>query len=264
MKCSLENKEELIRRYLLNELSDEESLRFEEHYFTCEECFKQLKAAEEAFALIKIEGKSLKESVKRKSLFDKIFGSSSNSFKWAVGFASIIILLIIGYALLNTGSENVKEEMVIVDQKDSLKNLVSDELKKDEAETEVKEKQKDLIAELSGPLFKANPYYEEWINENVRSTNSIVEKVLSPALGDTIKTPTVNFNFRLNDSIPVRLVILDNSEDEIESVQLTQADNLDYKFKLKTSTLKSGLYYWKIEDEREVLFVSKFYFVKKQ
>lgn len=263
MKCNLENKEELISKYLLNELSDEESLRFEEHYFSCEECFKQLKAAEEAFALIKLEGISLKESVERKSLFDRIFGSSSNSFKWAVGFTSIIILLVIGYALLNTGSENVKEEMAIIDQKDSLKNLVSEELKKDESVIEGKEKQNNLIAELSGPSFKANPYYEEWINENVRSLNNIVEKVLSPELGDTIKTPAINFNFRLKENIPVRLIVLDNSEDEIESVQLIQTDNLDYKFKLKTSTLKSGLYYWKIEDEREVLFVSKFYFIKQ-
>ncbi len=264
MKCNLKNKEELISKYLLNELSDEESLRFEEHYFSCEECFKQLKAAEEAFALIKLEGKSLKESVERKSLFDKIFGGSSNSFKWAVGFASIIILLFIGYALLNTGPENVKDEMAIIDQKDSLKNLVNEELKKDESVIEGKEKQNNLIAELSGPSFKANPYYEEWINENVRSLNNIVEKVLSPALGDTIKTPAILFNFRLKENIPVRLIVLDNSENEIESVQLIQTDNLHYKLKLKTSTLKSGLYYWKIEDEREVLFVSKFYFVKGQ
>lgn len=263
MKCKLENREELISRYLLNELSDEESIRFEEHYFICEECFKQLKAAEEAFALIKLEGKSLKESAERKSIFDKIFGSSSNSFKWAVGFASIIILLIIGYALFNTGSENVKEK-TIVNDKDSLKNLVTEELKKDEKEIVVNKNQKNLIAELSDPSFKPNPYYEEWINDNVRSINNIVEKILSPALGDTIKTSTVNFNFRSKESVPVRLVVLDNSENEIESLQLNRTDNLDYQFRLKTSALKSGLYYWKIEDEREVLFVGKFYFVKRQ
>lgn len=59
MKCDLINRESLISKYLMNELSEDENLKFEEHYFKCEECFNELKAAEETLNLIKDEGSTL-------------------------------------------------------------------------------------------------------------------------------------------------------------------------------------------------------------
>lgn len=262
MKCNLENRESLISKYLLNELSDDERLIFEEHYFGCEQCFKELKTAEEALGFIKLEGKSLKEPQLKKNILDKIFGSSSNSLKWAVGFASVIIILIIGYSIFKTTPVNKTEEIIMGAEKDSLQNITEEKIKSEDSDNIIKEPQ-NLIAELSGPSFKSNPYYEEWINENVRSLNNIVEKVLSPEVSDTIISSSVFFNFVLKENIPVRLIVLDNSENEVKSIQLNQSENLEYKFKLSTSSLKSGLYYWKIEDEREVLYVGKFYFARK-
>lgn len=261
MNCNLKNREELISKYLLNELSEDECLKFEEHYFVCEECFNELKAAEEALALIKIEGKSFKKSSFKQSIIDKIFGSSSTSLKWAFGFASLIILLIIGYAIFRIAPEKNTEEFTLNTEKDSLQNITEEEIV--DSLNLVKEKQ-NLIAELSGPSFKSNSYYEEWMNENIRSLNNIVEKVLSPEIGDTITDKNIVFNFVLKDKMPVRLIVLDNSENQIESVQLNQSENPEYDFKLNTSSLKSGLYYWKIEDESEVLHIGKFYFVRRK
>lgn len=262
MKCNLENRESLISKYLLNELSDDERLIFEEHYFGCEQCFKELKTAEEALGFIKLEGKSLKETQPKKNILDKIFGSSSNSLKWAVGFASVIILLIIGYSIFKTTPVNKTEEIIIGAEKDSLQNIAEEKIKSEDSNNIIKEPQ-NLIAELSGPSFKSNLYYEEWINENVRSSNNIVEKVLSPAVGDTITKASILFNFILKENIPVRLIVLDNLENEVKSIQLNQTESLKYQFRMNASDLKSGLYYWKMEDEREVLFIGKFYLVKK-
>lgn len=42
--------EEIIERYVRNQLGAEERTAFEEHYFTCEECFEKLEAAERFIA----------------------------------------------------------------------------------------------------------------------------------------------------------------------------------------------------------------------
>ncbi len=42
--------EEIIERYLRNQLTPEERRTFEEHYFTCEECFEKLEATERFIA----------------------------------------------------------------------------------------------------------------------------------------------------------------------------------------------------------------------
>lgn len=262
MKCELKNRERLISKYLLNELSDDESLKFEEHYFQCEECFKELKAAEDAFNFISDEGRAAFQfsgSNSSNSIF-MFIRTLSNPVR--IGFAfALVVLIFVLYFAFNNDSAPVSEEQKIFTDKENTQ--------KQEIDTSIVQPQKqaspesNLIAELSGPRFNPNPYFEEWISENVRSSSDIVETVLSPAIGDTIISSSVQFKFRLSADEPIRLVILDNNENEIKSVQLKN-NNLICSFTLNSSDIKSGLYYWKIEDENEVLYVSKFYFVKAE
>ncbi len=46
MKCTLPKRHEAIADYLTNELSEEQTIDFEEHYLQCDVCFKELRVAE--------------------------------------------------------------------------------------------------------------------------------------------------------------------------------------------------------------------------
>ena len=264
MKCKLENRENLISRYLLNELSDEESLKFEEHYFKCEECFNELKAAEDALNLIKNEGFAVKKTESDKSFIDKIFSGFVNPVRIGIAIASIAVIFVLLYVFSNLSS-NKTEPIIADDGRDSVKQIVEQKPIQPEDETIPKQKEDELLSSLTGPAFEPNAYYEEWINENVRSVNQIVDKVFSPVNSDTLIASTITFNWRMKENLPITLVILNNKEEEVFSSIINQEQFPDYRFVVNAnSKFKSGLYYWKIEDENEVHFVGKFYFIKSQ
>jgi len=56
MECKINNRTELIEKYLSGELSEQEKESFEEHYFECDECFQELVFQQETIDLIKTEG----------------------------------------------------------------------------------------------------------------------------------------------------------------------------------------------------------------
>lgn len=264
MKCNIENREELIVKYLLNELTEDESLKFEEHYFSCEECFNQLKATEEVLHFIKNERFSVAHESEKTNYLDKIFGEFSKPFKWGIAFASIMILFFIAYTLLDKSLEKQKDKVITKDENDSLKNLFQDKSPVEFSDNTRPEKsQEKLIAELSVEAFNVNPYYEELIKENVRSSDKVLDKVISPLVGDTISTSQIFFRFKLNEGKQLILTLFDNKENKKLSGELDPNMFPDYEYKLNTNNLKPGLYYWRIEDDNEIYFVGKFYFVKK-
>jgi anti-sigma factor RsiW len=53
MECNLLNRDELISAYLTGELPDDDMRIFEEHYFQCYTCFRELKIAEDAATIIR-------------------------------------------------------------------------------------------------------------------------------------------------------------------------------------------------------------------
>lgn len=59
MKCDYQNREGTIAEYLMNQLSDEETAKFQEHFFNCDICFQELKLKRAAVNLIKTEGEVL-------------------------------------------------------------------------------------------------------------------------------------------------------------------------------------------------------------
>lgn len=262
MKCNLENREDLISKYLMNELSDEESLHFEEHYFACEVCFNELKVTEQAISLVGKEGKTAFEVKKQnsKNIFSFIPAFSTTA---KIGFSfAVFILLFVLYSVFNNKSDEIKNEQKIFSQEKENSEQKIDSLKK-EPEKQIKQEE-NLIAELSGPDFELNLYYEEWINENIRSGNNIIEKVIAPK-NDKKFYDDITFKWIMKEQVPVLLSVLKNSE---EKIFLTEVDNGEStevsKSVSKNIFKKSGLYYWRIENENEVLYVGKFYFFKRQ
>lgn len=262
MKCNLENREDLISKYLMNELSDEESLHFEEHYFTCKDCFEELKALEQSVVMVSKEGKTAfdpKTQLSKRNIFSLI-PTFSTPLKIGFAFASLILLFVLYSALFNTPNKPKDDQQIISQEKENIENKIDSSKTKSDNPIS---KEENLIAELSGPSFDTSPYYEEWINENVRSGNILIEKVISPRNNDKYLNQSILFKWRMTENVPVNLVIMNNDDDIVFSEKVS-ADNFpEYLFSLsQTKFEKSGLYYWRIEDEVEVLYLGKFYFIK--
>jgi Putative zinc-finger len=67
--------EEIIERYVRNQLGAEERKAFEEHYFTCEECFEKLEATERFIAGVRDAG--------RRGLLAGEVEGSSRGWSWS-------------------------------------------------------------------------------------------------------------------------------------------------------------------------------------
>ena len=69
----------------------------------------------------------------------------------------------------------------------------------------------------------------------------------------------------MTENLPVNLVIMNNDEDVIFSTRVSSDNFPEYSLSASQNDFKkSGLYYWRIEDEIEVLYLGKFYFIKKK
>lgn len=271
MKCDLINRESVISRYLLNELSEDESLKFEEHYFKCDDCFKELRAAEDALNFIKNEGDALLqktskvEKVSAKSFIDNIFSGFVSPAQVGIAFSTVVLIFVLFFVVYNLNINNNTEAILADDSKDSVKQFVEQEPLQPKDEISPKQKESELLASLTGPTFDPNPYYEEWINENVRSGNILIDKVILPKSNDKYLNQPVIFKWLMNEKVPVNLVIM-NNDDNIIFTSKISADNFpEYSFSVSQNDIgKSGLYYWRIEDEIEVLYLGKFYLIRSQ
>jgi hypothetical protein len=237
---------------------------FEEHYFQCEVCFRDLRAAEDALNLIRNEGPAAFKShvinkgkkagtfYPEKGFLGKLFAGSAS--KWIIPSAATAAAVIIILILLPQNSVQVKEES---------KNLTS---LTDTSDRESPDQDDKLVAALSGPAFKPNSYMEEWINEKTRSTGVIVDTVYSPQTGEqfTDSAGQIIFKWKMKNDTAVSLKIMDNAEEEVLTAVPAKINFPEFNIRLNSSVLpQPGLYYWRIETEEEVLYTGKFYFLGK-
>lgn len=108
MKCKIPNRDTLIDSYILKILSnneiDEETEKFEEHFFSCNNCFNEVKLRTELVSLIRDEGKAVfrkpeyKSSMVKiiKATIDKLIDLISQQPVWIRAFAIILIVLLVG------------------------------------------------------------------------------------------------------------------------------------------------------------------------
>ncbi|HSD62806.1 MAG TPA: zf-HC2 domain-containing protein [Ignavibacteriaceae bacterium] len=281
MECELENRQELISRYLAGGLTEKEAEVFEEHYFQCEICFEELKAAEEAVNLIENEGKSvlnLKDNPETKGSFGFVRKLSGNQGRMngnrgpAVSFAIVIfavILLAVLLITIPTNNDGINgHNDAVVKKENSVKNK-SGENEKTDREKSGKEslpgkiQEEQFAANLKGPDFTPNPYMEEWSTENLRSVNEKLDKVISPATGEKFQNKDIIFKWTMIQNEPVTVKILTNKEKEVYSKSPAQGSFPQNEIRVSPEVFKHpGLYYWRIEDEEEVIYIGKFYFLK--
>jgi len=278
MECKIKNRHELISNYMMGELPDDEAKNFEEHYFHCETCFKELKIAEDAINIIAKEGptifkpdvhqplveaedKSYKDKNLKNIIRKLIFPNLRTPFRWGIALTSTAVLAIIFFFLFQnkqtTKNEKVisKDEVIIPENQNP---LTADTLIK-----QIDSQNKNDFAVLTEPSFKPATYLEEWITENVRSDN-LIDSVFSPEIGEKFYNSNITFQWKMNKVLDgITIKIMNNLEKEIFKSTL---DNDQYpKFTVQANPeifKQTGLYYWRLEDEEEVLYVGKFYFLK--
>ncbi len=275
MECNLKNRQELMNRYITGELSEGDAKAFEEHYFQCEVCFRELRALEDAVNLIEDEGKLAldfkkpEQKTEKNNLIEKIFSTPDKvKLNWGVAVSLIIIFAVL-IITLPTNDENIvdknnaaattKDSSAIKNTPGTLKNPENEPIKVNPPQKPVEE----FAENLSGPEFKPNAYLEEWSTENVRSENENLDRVISPTAGEKFYNKEIRFNWIMNKSEPLTLKILTNQEKEIYNKNLSQNNSSTLSVDVSPAIFEhSGLYYWKIEDENEVLYVGKFYLFK--
>lgn len=270
MECKLKNRNELITKYLSEELSEDEMKTFEEHYFHCEQCFNELRISESVINLIKQEGPSAFD--KNVVSNQKIYESNQKKYlnwapykRWGIAAALTSVLLFIFIITNQNDEQKIPDDISAFDRIDSLKAndtvVVDDEPEQD---MNIISYPEEILADLTSADFVENSYLEEWINESIRSGGSIVDSVLSPRIGEKFTDQEIVFKWMMNNDETVYIKIIDNRESEIIILKPEISQYPEMTVNINPETFeKSGLYYWRIENENEVFFVGKFYYVKR-
>jgi hypothetical protein len=252
MDCELKDRERYIAEYVNSTLPEEDLSRFEEHYFQCRQCLMEVQAVVDAASIISADGKRLADRPPpRKKAFLNISMSSAagSRVKWGIAFASaaLIILMIILSDVNNriedtyTGEKETYSDPVITDK-------------------EPEPVHGDDLAAMTGPSFEPSQYMEEWITETQRSSAGNV-KVIAPVPGKIFSDEDVQFSLQTREE-PIYLIILSNQEEEVFSARIQAGHRMILAE--KEIFPGAGLYYWKIENEEEVIYTGKFYYLKTE
>jgi len=226
-ECTSDNRNEIIDNYINGTLSDQKRQEFEEHFFLCDICFRELQVRQEMAAVLKHEGTAVFGTVvEEKTANEHIWSLDSMvaaikkyiSVKWVpagLAFAAVLILIVLGKGLLD--SPNLEE-------------------------------QRTLFAANSTP----SPFMESLLGLSQRAAN-VTE--VSPPNGFNVRNDLL-FSWKRDDTSELSIIILNNREEELLTFSTT---GNEYLFENAADQLPPGLYYWKLEDEDEDKHVGKFF-----
>ncbi|HKB86150.1 MAG TPA: hypothetical protein VKD08_08285, partial [Ignavibacteriaceae bacterium] len=86
---------------------------------------------------------------------------------------------------------------------------------------------------------------------------------ISPGNGQKFHNEEIKFKWLMLENEPVTIKILTNKEKEIYRYSPDQSTFPNLAVAVSSEVFKnSGLYYWRIEDSNDVLYIGKFYFIK--
>lgn len=242
MNCDQKNRTDLIEKYLLNELSNSEMREFEEHFLSCDECFEEIHATSQLTSFIKEEGhelfKEFTTQAERDSPFNLIdflkgFFAFNFSAKPVLSYAFMAVFsgLIIFTVFSNQNDQIIGSKM----DPDQLSELTR----------------------LYPAAFNPAADLEGLISQEFRSETSLDVKLPE---NNMVFNESVEFSWELNSGGKLNIKILDNNEKVIAN-----SENLDGKFSLDVNAegLTTGLYYWKLENSDDLMYVGRFYIYLK-
>ena len=250
MDCNKIDRDELIDRYIRNELSDQETLIFEEHLLSCAVCRNKLTEREEIINAIQkySAGEIFHTGGNKKDLPKKPL-----SIYWYVAAAAGVALVVGLFLLPNrdkpSRSSQIAYEEIQTDTIESHRSAEDDiPVLTGNSEEEVTIVPKKELAYLAE--YKSYPFYENQIGIHMRSGNLTVE---SPADSvDCIPGSSLEVRFRGAENDSLFLAILNNSGELLREDKIASPYILCMQF-------SKGLYYWQLTDDEETLHTGKIY-----
>jgi len=251
---------DIIEKYILSHLSEEEEMAFEEHLLYCQKCREEVRKSKEAIISIQhTETEKVMASGNGIMRFWTKINEGKLLFKIAAG---IIVFAgassIIYYLIRNEKSiSEAREKHIVVTQTDSTNHISGKQERKvaikpedyikanSDDDNAVSRDSKVLIAKA----FSPNQTFETAIEDITRS-----EKVLVDIPKNTDKFKQSNkiaFKWRSEPPRNFILVIFNNTG------KIIFEKTVKSPYKLK-KTLIPGLYYWQLETEAEAVYTGKF------
>ncbi|RMG24188.1 MAG: hypothetical protein D6732_24020 [Methanobacteriota archaeon] len=226
MNCDLKGRSELIARYLNGELSEGEKQTFEEHYFHCAECFSELRMATSAVRLIEKEGRRAFQSAETgTSIIKAIQNFLSRLFEGRVTRRLGLVATVLFIGL-------VVSKILFFPVTQSLRNNT-----------------------LYTENFVPNPALESLMEQTVKSKLTVLEA--QPPKDASFKESKIVFRWTLASRHPeevhsLELSILNNKQKQMYTFTV---EGNEFVFE---NPLPSGLYYWALLSEGEMVYLSRF------
>ncbi|MCK5136497.1 MAG: zf-HC2 domain-containing protein [Bacteroidales bacterium] len=250
MDCNKIDRDELIDRFIRNELSDQEAVIFEEHLLSCAVCRNELMEREEIINAIQkySAGETFRTGGHKGDLLKKHF-----FIFWYVAAAAGVALVVGLFLLPNRDTPSRSSQIALEEiQTDTLKapQPAEDDVpglteKSEEEVIIIPKKEITYLAE-----YQAYPFYENQIGINIRSGNLTVE---SPADSvECISGSSVEVRFRGVENDSLFLAILNNSGVVLREDKIASPYIICMQF-------PKGLYYWQLTDDEETLHTGKIY-----
>ena len=222
-RLSAERSAHLVQAYSKGILKDEALDRFEQHYFTSDEAFREVELQDRLGEVVRGNIDELQTDPGRQLI--QMRGKRRGWTPAALYAAAAVLILYVGFKiwLEQGGLESVPGH---------------------------------TIGELSGETFHPSPDFEARIADASRglleTSVTRVAPINESIFGGEIRG--IEFVF---DNLPYgpvwRVQILNNREENVARV-----DQINDKFRFRGG-LEPGLYYWTLENERDVVDFGKFY-----
>ena len=142
---------------------------------------------------LKQSSKSSEDKDSKNIIRNILFHNLSLPQRWGIAFAALAVIVLVLFLTFRNDRE-VLNEKVISKGEETFPEDQNDSLTKDTIIEKDNSNFKNDFAELTGPSFKPVPYLEEWITENVRSENDIIDTVFSPGIGEKFYDRKITFS----------------------------------------------------------------------
>ncbi len=226
MECNGKNRQKTVTNYLEGRLSRSEQDAFEEHIFNCDECYQELRLQEDVGHLVKSKGNII--------FTDYLHKKKPRQNIWELLTKEILILF------KEPRPKWVYAPLAIA----TLVLLIF------------------ILMPSSPPIdpqnFSESAYLEELMSLNFRSSYTF--EILSPQNETNYKSELL-FKWNTDYEGLLYIIILNNKEVQVLKFEVQNNQLLIEDLEEK---LQPGLYYWKLEGERNVFHVGKFYVGKPQ
>jgi len=242
------NREEIIEKYLSNELSGEEALEFEEHLLTCAQCRTEL--TQKSQLLDSMEKYAAKSAFQSRATKDKDRRKPGPLFWYALaaaGVALVIGLFLFPFQNINSPSA---DKAIVGTESDSLDSAGSTgdqvALHTDTAEVELPGRQRRRIANLE--TYRENPIFESQVGIHTRAGYLVVDAPADSLECVSGSSHEIQFSGAKVDSL--FLAVLNNKGEILFEERIASGFMIQMEY-------PGGLYYWQLSDEEETLHTGK-------